>query len=282
MKYKDKNEERAWEMFRKSVGPHIWTGRDLGTWFAMGVFVGAMIIAPFAFSDDNIITIEQTGDNLLLEFDQEGNGNVINTVFSGVYLDTAMSQQGVRNQVLRLSQGVSGDNNQVVVEQWNNTTSGNYNKIWIDIDGDNNGVDVGQGCKFYYASSTECSRDTHEDAGHEMEINITGDDNWLRGGQKAGTANPDHNLTIDINSNNNQVWFTQAGSGEKNLDLTINNDDNTVSVHQHYGAHTATIDLDGTAPTNLYMNQTGGPSQTYTLTQYCVTAGGCSVSVVQQ
>ena len=41
----------------------------------------------------------------------------------------------------------------------------------------NNGVDVGQGCKFLYASSTECSRDTHEDAGHEMEINITGDSN---------------------------------------------------------------------------------------------------------
>jgi len=275
-------EKIAWERFRKATGPQIWTGRDLATWFAMGVFIGAMIIAPFTFSDDNIITIEQTGDNLLLEFDQEGNGNVINTIFSGVYLDTAMSQQGVRNQVLRLSQGVSGDNNQVVVEQWNNTISGDYNKIWIDIDGNDNMVDVGQGCKFYSSSSTECSRDTHEDAGHEMEINITGDDNWLRGGQKAGSQNPDHNLTIDINSNNNQVWFTQAGNGEKNLGLTINNDDNTVSVHQLDGAHTATIDLDGTAPTNLYMNQTGGPSQTYTLTQYCITAGGCSVSVVQQ
>ena len=160
------------------------------------------------------------------------------------------------------------------------------NEIYVtqtgDIDGDNNAVDVGQGCKFLYASSTECSRDTHEDAGHEMEINITGDNNAIRGGQKAGTANPDHNLTIDINSNNNDVWFTQAGSGAKNLDLTINNDDNTVSVHQHYGAHTATIELDGTAPTNLYMNQTGGPPQTYTLMQNCVTVGGCNVSVVQQ
>jgi hypothetical protein len=235
----------------------------------------------FAKAADNEITLDQVGDNLLLEFDQEGSDNKIDTVLRGVYLDTAMSQQGIRNQVLKLSQGIDGDNNQVVVEQWNNTTSGDYNKMWIDIDGDDNMVDVGQGCKFLYSSSTECSRDTHEDAGHEMEINITGDDNWLRGGQKSGTANPDHNLTIDINNNNNQVWFTQAGSGEKNLDLTINNDDNTVSVHQHYGAHTATIELDGTAPTNLYMNQTGGPSQTYTLTQYCVTAGGCNVSLTQ-
>jgi hypothetical protein len=51
MKYKDKNEERAWEMFRKSVGPHIWTGYDLGTWFAIGVFIGVMIVAPFAFAN---------------------------------------------------------------------------------------------------------------------------------------------------------------------------------------------------------------------------------------
>jgi hypothetical protein len=246
------------------------------------ILVLNLVVACQLANADNEITIQQTGDNLLLEYEQVGDNNVINTVFSGVYLDTAISQQGKRNQVLKLSQGVSGDNNLVVVEQWNNTVTTDVNKIWIDIDGDNNGVDVGQGCKFYYASSTECSRDTHEDAGHEMEINITGDNNGIRGGQKSGTANPDHNLTIDINSNNNQVWFTQAGSGEKNLDLTINNDDNTVSVHQHYGAHTATIELDGTAPTNLYMNQTGGPPQTYTLMQNCVTVGGCNVSVVQQ
>ena len=184
------------------------------------ILVLNLVVACQLANADNEISIEQTGDNLLLEFEQVGDNNVINTVFSGVYLDTAISQQGKRNQVLKLSQGVSGDNNLVVVEQWNNTVTTDVNKIWIDIDGDNNGVDVGQGCKFYYASSTECSRDTHEDAGHEMEINITGDNNAIRGGQKAGTANPDHNLTIDINSNNNQVWFTQAGSGAKNLDLT--------------------------------------------------------------
>ena len=283
MKYKDKNEERAWEMFRKSVGPHVWSGSDLGKCFAMGFLFGVLMCVPIvAMSDDNLITIEQTGNNLLLEFEQVGHGNVINTVFSGVYLDTAMSQQGNRNQVLKLSQGVSGDNNQVVVEQWNNTVSTDYNKIWIDINGDGNMVDVGQGCKFISANATECARDTHEDAGHEMEINITGDSNWLRGGQKAGTANPNHTLTIDINSNNNDVWFTQAGSGDKNLDLTINNNDNAVSVHQHYGTHTATIELDGTYPTDLYMVQTGGPPQTYTLMQNCITVGGCSVSVTQQ
>ena len=35
MKYKDKNEERAWEMFRRSVGPRVWTMGDLGLWFSI-------------------------------------------------------------------------------------------------------------------------------------------------------------------------------------------------------------------------------------------------------
>ena len=242
----------------------------------------ALLFSTQLWADDNIISIEQTGDNLLLEFDQEGNGNKIDTVFGGVYLDTAMSQQGVRNQVLKLSQGVDGDYNQVVVEQWNNTTSGDYNKIWIDIDGNDNMVDVGQGCKFLYSNSTECSRDTHEDAGHEMEINITGESNGIRGGQKAGSANPEHNLTMDIDGSYNGVFFTQAGSGAKNLDLTIKNDDNSVSLQQHYGAHTATVELDGTEGTSLELWQSGGPSQTFNLMQFCVTSGGCTVSVIQQ
>ena len=254
-------------------------------WFGLLMWPVIILIAvfgPLVANADNEIYVTQTGDNLRLEWVQQGDNNLINTVLSGYQLDTAIQQEGKRNQVLKKSQGINGDYNQVVVEQWNNTNSTDINKIWIDIDGDSNAVDVGQGCKFLSANATTCSRDTHEDAGHEMEINITGDFNSIRGGQKAGTANPDHTLTMDINSDNNSVWFTQAGSGDKNLDLTINNDGNTVSIHQHYGAHTATVTLDGTSPTDLNLIQAGGPSQTYNLMQNCLTIGGCSVSVNQQ
>jgi|TARA_B110000459_G_C16610871_1_gene496043 hypothetical protein len=256
----------------------VLNGLSILVWFS---YVLLIAYQP-AEAADNVISIEQTGDNLLLEFDQIGHGNKIDTVFNGVYLDTAMSQAGNHNHVLKKSQGISGDYNQVVVEQWNNSNSTDVNKIWVDVSGDGNGVDVGQGCKFYYYTSTECSRDTWEDAGHEMEINITGDSNGIRGGQKSGSANPDHNLTIDIDGNNNGVFFTQAGSGAKNLDLTIKNDNNSVSLQQHYGAHTATVELDGTQGTDLQLWQSGGPSQTFTLTQFCVTTGGCTVSVIQQ
>ena len=91
-----------------------------------------------------------------------------------------------------------------------------------------------------------------------------------------------NNLTIDIDGNNNGVFFTQAGSGAKNLDLTIKNDNNSVSLQQHYGAHTATVELDGTEGTSLELWQSGGPSQTFNLMQFCVTSGGCTVSVIQQ
>ena len=249
---------------------------------ALSIWVLYLVFACQPAKADNEIYVTQTGDNLRLEYEQLGDNNKIDTVLSGYQLDTAILQEGNRNQVLNKSQGITGDYNQVVVEQWNNTNSTDINKIWIDIDGDSNAVDVGQGCKFIYSNSTSCDRDTHEDAGHEMEINITGDYNWVRGGQKSGTANPDHTLVMDINSDNNSVWFTQAGSGAKDLDLTINNDGNAVSIHQHYGAHNATVTLDGTSPTDLNLIQTGGPSQTYNLMQNCLTIGGCSVSVTQQ
>jgi len=249
---------------------------------AISIWVVYLVVACQPANADNEIYVTQTGDNLRLEYQQLGDNNKIDTVLSGYQLDTAILQEGDRNEVLRKSQGISGDYNQVVVEQWNNSVSTDYNRIWIDIDGDSNAVDVGQGCKFYYSYSTECSRDTQEDAGHEMEINITGDYNWVRGGQKAGTASPDHNLVMDIDSDNNSVFFTQAGSGPKDLYLTIKNSGNAVSIHQLYGTHTATIELDGTSGTALDLIQTGNGTQTYNLMQNCLTIGGCSVSVTQQ
>ena len=71
-------------------------------------------------------------------------------------------------------------------------------------------------------------------------------------------------------------------NGNKDLTLTIYNDDNTVAITQKKnGAHNATITLNGTYGTNLSLLQTGDTTQNYTLTQNCVTVGGCSVSVSQ-
>ena len=85
-----------------------------------------------------------------------------------------------------------------------------------------------------------------------------------------------------MDSDGNDVFYTQAGSGEKNLTLDINNDSNDVTVNQLYGTHTANITLNGSDSTTLNLTQQGSGVMNYTLTQNCVTLGGCSITVTQQ
>ena len=87
------------------------------------ILVLNLVVACQLANADNEIYVTQTGDNLRLEWVQQGDNNLINTVLSGYQLDTAIQQEGKRNQVLKKSQGINGDYNQVVVEQWNNTNS---------------------------------------------------------------------------------------------------------------------------------------------------------------
>jgi len=47
------------------------------------------------------------------------------------------------------------------------------------------------------------------------------------------------------------------------------------------GAHTATITLTGSQETLLNLLQQGSTNQTYSITQNCVTVGGCNVNVTQ-
>ena len=231
---------------------------------------------------DNEIHINQSGDNLNLKMRQFGDNNKVDTVMNGYQLTMDVLQEGNRNELLKNGTGISGDGNTITTEQWNNTTSSDVNKIYIDVNGNNNEIDVGQGCKFAGGmSDTTCDRDTHEDAGHTLYVDIQGGSNKVKGGQKSGTANPNHNASIDVDSDGNDVFYTQAGSGEKNLTLNIDNDSNDVTVKQLYGTHTANVTLDGSDPTTLNLLQQGYTSQTYSLSQNCLTVGGCSVSVTQ-
>ena len=47
------------------------------------------------------------------------------------------------------------------------------------------------------------------------------------------------------------------------------------------GSHNATITLQGSRPTTLNLIQDSATNQSYTLTQTCVTVGGCTVTVTQ-
>lgn len=44
--------EKDWELLRKQVGPHIWTGTDLGKAFLIGILVGFIFMSPFALATE--------------------------------------------------------------------------------------------------------------------------------------------------------------------------------------------------------------------------------------
>ena len=89
-------------------------------------------------------------------------------------------------------------------------------------------------------------------------------------------------MYVNIFGDGNDVYAGQLQNGNKTLNLTIRNDSNDVFINQRdNGAHTATITLTGTHPTDLDLIQRGNTTQSYTLTQNCLTTGGCSVSVTQ-
>ena len=65
--------------------------------------------------------------------------------------------------------------------------------------------------------------------------------------------------------------------------ISFYNDYNDVFVRQkgNNSSHNANITLDGLYGTDLILKQMSTTNQTYTLTQNCITVGGCAVSVTQ-
>lgn len=43
---------KDWELLKKQIGPHIWTGADLFKAFAVGVFLGLLVMSPLAVADE--------------------------------------------------------------------------------------------------------------------------------------------------------------------------------------------------------------------------------------
>jgi hypothetical protein len=44
--------DKDWELLKKQIGPHIWTGTDLFKAFAFGLFLGLMFMSPLAIADE--------------------------------------------------------------------------------------------------------------------------------------------------------------------------------------------------------------------------------------
>ena len=261
MKTRSEHEERAWARFRKQT-PHIWTTKDLAHVFALGLLFGMLMLTPSVLAD-NLITIEQTGDNLDLNIKQYGADNTIKMLDQYSFINSSSLD--------------------LLIIQYN--TEGNDNTIVFDeINGTGNEFKLGQGVAF--DSTTQgWNYDDAEGGGHYMEIDLYGHDNYVEWHQTNQTGATDgHDFNLHVAGSDNFIDGRQQGSGAKSADVTLYNSDNTLTFRQK-GAnanHTANITLDGIYGTDALIRQMGTANQTYNLSVDCYTVGGCSVSVIQE
>ena len=196
-------------------------------------------------TDDNHIHVEQVdgGDDLNLNITQIGYGNSINFSFAHASNSFDLTQNGTGNSISWVSYWGSG-------KSWGG-----------DVDGTNNDESVLQ-----YDGAT-------------YGRHIWGNDNTVDVYQ-----NGSHTFNLDIHADDTNLESWQEGSGSHYSHAYFYGtaDGSTVDLMQKGSAnHNSQIILQGTQPTTLNLLQQGTTAQTYSLTQNCITMGGCSVSVTQ-
>ncbi len=225
-------------------------------------FISLMLLLPFVcFADDNQISLEQSGNNFELEIEQVGYNNTIKMLDSGSYINNA-------------------PNLDVHIVQYNFTSAENI-IAFDEMSGSGNTLKLGQGIA--WLSDGSYTYDNIEGGGHYMELDLYGDDNSLTWHQTNAGSTDGHNFDFHLAGNDNIISGRQQGQGSKELNLTIYNSDNDVTLRQKgtWATHTANITLDGLYGTDLTLRQLGSTTQTYNLAVDCVTVGGCSVTVEQ-
>lgn len=204
------------------------------------------LISITVAADDNHVHIEQVnnGDEVSVDALQKGYGNEIRFSFDHNSNTFNLEQYGSNNTISWVPYWGSG-------KSWGG-----------DIDGINNTLNIEQHNGATYG-------------GH-----VWGDSNQVDVYQY-GT----HTTYLDIHADSvdHDIWQEGDGSHYSHIWYYGTADGSNTSITQKGNAnHNATITLQGSQPTTLNLLQDGSINQTYTLTQTCVTVGGCSVNVTQQ
>ena len=225
-------------------------GKKDKPWYIHLILMFVIIVLIFFASElqagDNHVHIDQVGtdgDDLELSINQKGEGNKI---------DFSMAHNG----------------NQITLEQYgsNNTISWvpywGSGKSWGgDIDGSNNVLKIEQWNGATYG-------------GH-----VWGDNNDIDIYQH-GTQT--HYLDIHMDDVDHNVSQSGAGSSYSHVWYYGTADGSVANVTQTGGgSHSATITLQGSYPTTLNLIQNSATNQSYSVTQNCITVGGCSITVNQ-
>ncbi len=262
----------------------------------MTAIVSLLSLNSLADDTHNHIHLDQVAsgasDNLSLSIDQIGYENLIRFSFNHNDNTVNLLQLGNKNYIgytdawgsgYSWGGDLDGLRNDLDIRQKCSKTSCNDNDFQFHVWGDDNTVKFGQGYSLNDSSTPTWSYDGNEPGGQFVRLDIHGDDNTFIGSQKMDNSAIRHNMTVGIYADDNEVYARQAQNGDKTLTLTIYNDGNDVSVNQRdNGAHTATITLNGTNPTDLFLLQKGNTTQNYSLSQNCLTSGGCTINVTQQ
>jgi hypothetical protein len=228
-------------------------------YFFSACLLGVYITASAKANADNEIFIDQSGHNFA----------------------TIVEQIGANNNA---TVNADGTTQQLLILQYNDTTVDN--DVTVNTTGADNDFKLCQGCAFDDPESytnLDYWYDNLEGGGHSIDLTVTGDRNGISAQQTNQGSTNGHSYDLNLTGDDNEVTTIQQHDGGKTIDLTIYNDDNDVFVRQKgAGAnHTATIELDGTYGTDLTLKQFNSTA-TYSLTQNCITVGGCSISVTQQ
>ena len=267
-------------------------------------FVAALLIfgAVKAFGDNEIaITQVAQGDNLELDITQQGfNNDVFFSIGDGDNINVEIMQRGHNNEIgyandypswgSGVSWGGDIDFDDQELKLYQNCTKSasagcEKNDIQFHISyGTDNKLWWAQGYVIDSRTDTSWAYDNSEGGGHNVTVDIHGDNNSVIGHQRNCSAGAcdGHSARIYLYGDDNDVFGQQQADGSKEFYLTINNDDNTVDYLQDgTGEHNATITITGSQPTTLDLTQHSNSTQNYTLTQNCVTSGGCTITVTQ-
>ena len=213
----------------------------------------------------NEIYINQVGDDLEMMVIQDGDNNYFQYCTNGndsnctnVNGNANNWAKGVASDNSIVNSGTVGDDNKVVVAHAAGTGNNNINESNIGIIGDRNKVQ-----NLFANSSSGSHGYSNQPWGGTKETNIliTGDDNYVQ---------------------------VQSDSyGEAYSEIEVTGDDNSVTLYQRSMNNSASIDVTNAGgPNTVNVQQRGSSYQdtglnTYSLTQYCTNANGCTVNVTQ-
>jgi myo-inositol-hexaphosphate 3-phosphohydrolase len=101
--------------------------------------------------------------------------------------------------------------------------------------------------------------------------------------QRTNSSSSGHEYWLHVEGDDNDIYTVQREGGSQYINLDIYTDGNDVDlIQKNDGDHYMSVILRGTEPTDISVTQNAWNNRSYSITNFCYTPGGCSISVTQQ